>query len=42
LFEYYYKNPEMFPLDGKVDPVRIKDYIAGMTDSFLLEQYKKI
>lgn len=42
LFEYYYKNPNKFPGTGKITPIQIKDYIAGMTDSFLLNEYKKI
>lgn len=42
LFKFYYKNPDKFPLGDKVDPIRIKDYIAGMTDNFLMKQYKKI
>ncbi len=49
LFEYYYKNPGKFPKETKKDPknknsriIAIKDYIAGMTDRFLIQEYKKI
>lgn len=47
LFEYYQKNPSKFPkknLLKKNDNIltAIKDYIAGMTDRFLIQEYKKI
>jgi dGTPase len=46
LFEYYYKNPKNFPKSSKVSKeeriVIIKDYIAGMTDRFLIQEFKKI
>jgi len=45
LFEYYYKNPKSFPKNTKKKTDRtivIKDYIAGMTDRFLIQEFKKI
>lgn len=46
LFQYYYKNPSKFPQKGKMSQKKrvetIKDYIAGMTDRFLIQEYKKI
>lgn len=41
VFAHYLKNPEKFP-HGKPDPIKIKDYIAGMTDSFLIKEYNKL
>ncbi|MEK7547381.1 MAG: deoxyguanosinetriphosphate triphosphohydrolase [Patescibacteria group bacterium] len=46
LFKYYQKNPDKFPkksLLKKNDNIltAIKDYIAGMTDRFLIQEYKK-
>ncbi|MEK7672706.1 MAG: deoxyguanosinetriphosphate triphosphohydrolase [Patescibacteria group bacterium] len=46
LFNYYYKNPTKFPkqelLKNKEGIVIvIKDYIAGMTDPFITQEYKK-
>lgn len=48
LFEFYYKNPKKFPKEGNVKVsgknariIAIKDYIAGMTDRFLIQEYKK-
>jgi dGTPase len=47
LFEFYFKNPEKFPknsenLKGNELVISIKDYIAGMTDGFLTEEYDKL
>lgn len=47
LFEFYYKNPDQFPKkdylrDDTENAVAIKDYIAGMTDSFLIKEFNKI
>jgi dGTPase len=46
LFEYYYKNPKHFPKSNSTSKeeriVIIKDYIAGMTDRFLIQEFKKI
>lgn len=49
LFEFYYKNPRKFPKESSVKisgkgarVIAIKDYIAGMTDRFLIQEYKKI
>ncbi len=46
LFEYYYKNPKNFPKSAGTSKeeriVVIKDYIAGMTDRFLIQEFKKI
>ena len=47
LFEYYHKNPENFPKKqflkkDSILVVTIKDYIAGMTDRFLINEFKKI
>ncbi len=43
LFNYYYENPQMFPKKGKTNKIErvmeIKDYIAGMTDRFLVSEY---
>lgn len=41
LFDFYQKNPNKFPREDK-NPEAIKDYIAGMTDNFLIKEYKKI
>lgn len=41
LFDYYMENPDKFP--GHVnDAVGVKDYIAGMTDGYLVAEFKKI
>lgn len=50
LFEYYYENPDWFPKIGEQFRkgaarndkflIAIKDYIAGMTDRFLLKEYR--
>ena len=46
LFEYYYKNPSSFPKSARMNKetrvIAIKDYIAGMTDRFLIQEFKKI
>ena len=45
LFDFYMKNPNKFPKDDSVEEefvINVKDYIAGMTDGFLREQYKKL
>lgn len=49
LFEFYYKNPGKFPKECNVKIsgknariIAIKDYIAGMTDRFLIQEYKKV
>lgn len=46
LFEYYHKNPKKFPKTSRASKeesiVLIKDYIAGMTDRFLIQEFKKI
>lgn len=41
LFQYYQQHPEQFPKEQS-GIVAIKDYIAGMTDSFLLKEFNKI
>ncbi|HEY6184464.1 MAG TPA: hypothetical protein VIW67_19620 [Terriglobales bacterium] len=45
LFEFWMKNPEKLPrsYQEKDDPLprTICDYIAGMTDNFIYEQYEK-
>lgn len=40
LFKYYMSHPQKFP-PRKPNPIRVKDYIAGMTDSFLIKEYKR-
>jgi dGTPase len=47
LFEFYMENPDEFPKDGLADDkkdfaVAVKDYIAGMTDGFLVSEFKKL
>lgn len=47
LFHYYLKNPDKFPKKefmkkGDDLVIAIKDYIAGMTDSFLIKEVNKI
>lgn len=46
LFKFYYENPQRFPKKNKMNKiemaVEIKDYIAGMTDRFLTQEYSKI
>ncbi len=47
LFMFYLKNPSAFPKKLMVKNkkgfiIAVKDYIAGMTDSFLTEEFKKI
>lgn len=45
VFDFYYKNQEKMPQDflPDVKPARrVCDYIAGMTDDFLTQLYKKI
>ncbi len=41
LFKYYNENPDKFPRKDK-SPESIKDYIAGMTDNFLIKEHNKI
>ncbi len=41
LFDFYLKNPDKLPRQDK-SIVSIKDYIAGMTDNFLIKEYSKI
>lgn len=41
LFNFYHKNPDKFSWENK-SPEAIKDYIAGMTDNFLIKEYNKI
>jgi dGTPase len=41
LFDFYLKNPDKLPRDDK-SIISIKDYIAGMTDNFLIKEYSKI
>lgn len=45
LFDFYVRNPQKFPKKGKANNIErviaIKDYIAGMTDPFLISEYKK-
>ncbi len=41
LFDFYLKNPDKLPRQDK-NIVSIKDYIAGMTDNFLIKEYSKI
>ena len=48
LFEYYTRDPDLLPADFQ--SIRMEegveravcDYIAGMTDPFAVEQYKKL
>lgn len=42
LFQHYLDNPDKFPKGNKPGVVQIKDYIAGMTDGFLMKEFKKI
>ena len=48
LFEYYFGSPKSMPASyeemAQVDPrhVVVCDYIAGMTDQFLLRQYHQV
>ena len=46
LFEYYMENPQYLPEDEchKEDGIllRVKDFIAGMTDTFAIQQWEKI
>lgn len=46
LFQYYWKNPKNFPKSARTSKeermIVIKDYIAGMTDRFLIQEFKKI
>ncbi|MDD3861654.1 MAG: deoxyguanosinetriphosphate triphosphohydrolase [Candidatus Gracilibacteria bacterium] len=44
LFDFYLKNPDFLPKTYKTKNdfvVAVKDYIAGMTDSFLIQEYEK-
>lgn len=43
LFNYYIDNPDKFP-GGESDEytISVKDYIAGMTDGYLVAEFKKI
>ena len=47
LFTYWTNHPEFLPLNyqakAKQDPLPrvICDYVAGMTDTFIVEQYEK-
>jgi dGTPase len=46
LFEFYVKYPEKFQKNKKYSTkkdliIAVKDYIAGMTDSFLIQEYEK-
>ena len=41
LFDFYLKNPDKLPREDK-SIISIKDYIAGMTDNFLIKEYSKI
>lgn len=46
LFEFYLKNPEKFPKKKFLEQdeelvVKVKDYIAGMTDGFLVNEFQK-
>lgn len=42
LFKYYLEHPDKFPKGNNPSVEQIKDYIAGMTDGFLLKEFKKI
>ena len=48
LFERYTDNPRLMPieyqnLDGEdILPIRIADYIAGMTDRYASEEYQRL
>lgn len=47
LFEFYLKNPECVSKNKKYKTkqdlvIAVKDYIAGMTDSFLIQEYEKL
>lgn len=41
LFKFYLDNPNRLPREDK-GPVSIKDYIAGMTDNFLIQEFSHI
>jgi dGTPase len=45
VFAFYYKNPQKLPGQKNINQetlhIIVKDYVAGMTDSFLIEEYKK-
>lgn len=45
VFAFYFANPKKLPTSKHVSKepfhIVIKDYVAGMTDSFLIEEYKK-
>jgi dGTPase len=41
LFDYYMDNPDKFPGDVN-DAIAVKDYIAGMTDGYLVAEFNKI
>ena len=41
LFDFYLKNPDKLPRKDK-SVISIKDYIAGMTDHFLIKEYSNI
>ncbi len=46
LFDFYLKHPAHLPKHGHLSTnkdlvIAIKDYIAGMTDSFLIQKYEK-
>jgi len=47
LFNFYMKNPTHFAKNRKFESkkdlvVAVKDYIAGMTDSFLIQEYERL
>jgi dGTPase len=44
LFKFYMENPSKFPGDSGEEGfvVSVKDYIAGMTDGYLVAEFKKI
>lgn len=46
LFNYYMENPKKFPKDFENNEsshaVRVKDYIAGMTDGYLMREFKRL
>jgi len=42
VFEYYYKNIDILPQNWERNITGVKDYIAGMTDQFLIKEYQKL
>ena len=42
LFEHYCANPELLPAADDELPVRVTDYIAGMTDRYCIRAYEEL